>query len=358
MELTSNLAPEPNWAASVPGSLTPTTACRPSGAIHDRGLLENHVVADVLERVAELLAAQDASPFRVRAYRRAAHELRRLREPVRDVFAARGLEGLDELPGVGPSIGGALAEYLETGRLGLLQRLEGQTSPEDLFASLPGIGDELARRIHRELGVDTLEELELAAHDGRLREVPGFGPRRVKALRDLLASRLSRSLQRRAIRGAYARSSADPGALAAPALSVPALLALDAEYRERAARGELRTIAPRRFNPTHEAWLPIWHTERDGWNVTALFSNTALAHQLGTTRDWLVLYCERDGQEDQCTIVTERRGPLAGRRVVRGRESECQVHYRERASDSTERSASEKANRQDAKSRQEPSQTQ
>jgi hypothetical protein len=105
--------------------------------------------------------------------------------------------------------------------------------------------------------------------------------------------------------------------------SVSDLLTLDAQYRERAARGALPTIAPRRFNPRHEAWLPIWHTELAGWHVTALFSNTPLAHQLGTTRDWVILYYERDGISGQCTIVTERRGPLTGRRVVRGREIEC-----------------------------------
>jgi hypothetical protein len=57
--------------------------------------------------------------------------------------------------------------------------------------------------------------------------------------------------------------------------------------------------------------------------VTALFSNTARAHALGRTHDWVVLFYERNGDEGQCTVVTETRGPLAGRRVVRGRESEC-----------------------------------
>jgi hypothetical protein len=42
------------------------------------------------------------------------------------------------------------------------------------------------------------------------------------------------------------------------------------------------------------------------------------------TRDWVVVFWERDGDEDQCTVVTERRGPLRGRRVVRGREAECE----------------------------------
>ena len=47
------------------------------------------------------------------------------------------------------------------------------------------------------------------------------------------------------------------------------------------------------------------------------------AHQLGHTHDWVVLFYERNGDEGQCTVVTETRGPLGGRRVVRGRESEC-----------------------------------
>ena len=75
------------------------------------------------------------------------------------------------------------------------------------------------------------------------------------------------------------------------------------------------------------------HTERDGWSFTALFSNTARAHELGTTGDWVILYYERDGDEDQCTVVTERHGPLSGRRVVRGREAECAKHHGARVAD-------------------------
>ena len=71
------------------------------------------------------------------------------------------------------------------------------------------------------------------------------------------------------------------------------------------------------------AWLPVLHVEKEGWYFTALFSNTARAHELGKTRDWVVIYYERDGEEDQCTVVTERSGALRGRRVVRGREDEC-----------------------------------
>ncbi len=92
--------------------------------------------------------------------------------------------------------------------------------------------------------------------------------------------------------------------------------------------GELPTIAPRRFNPHGEAWLPVLHADRGDWHFTALFSNTARAHQLHRTRDWVVVFFyDTDHREDQVTIVTEKRGELAGKRVVRGREVECAAYY-------------------------------
>jgi putative hydrolase len=105
---------------------------------------------------------------------------------------------------------------------------------------------------------------------------------------------------------------------------VATLLDVDREYRAKATAGTLRTIAPRRFNPEGKAWLPILHTRRDPWHFTALYSNTARAHELGRTRDWVVVYFyDDDHREGQHTIVTETQGPLAGERVVRGREAEC-----------------------------------
>jgi hypothetical protein len=112
-----------------------------------------------------------------------------------------------------------------------------------------------------------------------------------------------------------------------PPSDVPTLLALDASYRERSAYGELHRIAPLRFNPLGDAWLPVLHTEQDGWHFSALFSNSARAHRRRMTRDWVILHYARDGRDGQCTVVTEWRGPLAGRRVVRGREHECGLHY-------------------------------
>lgn len=58
-----------------------------------------------------------------------------------------------------------------------------------------------------------------------------------------------------------------------------------------------------------------------------MYSNTPRAHELGTTHDWVVIFREGTGEQAQWTVITSHRGPLAGRRVVRGRESECEAHY-------------------------------
>lgn len=271
----------------------------------------------MLGQVADLLDAQGASPFRIRAYRTAAASVRGWDEDVRDLLEAGGAKGLETIPGVGPGIAASLAELLSTGRLRLLDRLRGSMTPEEIFASLPGIGPELAHALHEHLGVDTLEELEQAVWDDRIRDVPGFGPRRVEATRAVLDQRLSRG--RPGPRWAPARLTTRP--------SVLEILSVDREYRERADAGRLHRIAPRRFNPQGTAWLPILHTERGPWSFDALFSNTGRAHRLGRTHDWVVVYFTRDGEEGQATVVTETDGPLAGKRVVRGREAECRAFH-------------------------------
>jgi putative hydrolase len=274
--------------------------------------------ADRLREAADLLEAQGANPFRVSAYRKAAATVLALPEDVGTIAARAGLSGLEALPSIGRGIASALLEMTRTGRWVQLERLRGNADPVQLLTVVPGLGHRLAERIHEELHVDTLEGLELAAHDGRLETVPGVGPRRAAAIRASLQSMLARSRPR--FTSVASRGSKGP--------SVATLLAVDREYRHGAEAGTLPTIAPRRFNPTGEAWLPVLHTVRDGWHFTALFSNTAQAHQLNRTRDWVVIYFYDDEHsEGQHTVVTETHGPLTGRRVVRGRETECREQY-------------------------------
>jgi DNA polymerase (family 10) len=267
-----------------------------------------------LEEVGRLLAEQGANPYRVQAYENAAATLRSLDRSAAEVLREEGLEGLERLPGIGPTLARAIRDVVRFGRLPMLERLRGEMDPERLLTSVPGIGRRLARRLHEEMGIDSLEDLEAAAHDGRLATVAGFGAKRIAGVVDTLASRLRR-----------VRTPAPAATGSAP--SVAELLDVDGEYRRRAEAGQLRRIAPRRFNPRGEAWLPVLHTERGGRHYTALFSNTARAHELGKTRDWVVLYHDGGAGERQNTVITAERGPLLGRRLVIGRESECQDYY-------------------------------
>jgi DNA polymerase (family X) len=282
----------------------------------------NDEIAGVLERIADLLEAQEASRYRIAAYRRGAETIRAEPRAVAKLYAEGGKQAVDALPTIGPTIAAHVAEIVQRGSIALLERLLAETPPERLFASVPGIGPELGRRIHDGLGIETLEDLEQSAHDGRLATIRGFGPRRIRAVREQLAALLSRESRLRSHRRA---SPSSPRDAETSRPDVETLLALDAEYRARAAAGELKRIAPRRFNPRHETWLPILETKREGWRFSVLFSNTALAHELERTSDWVVIYYEKDGRTGQCTVVTETTGVLRGQRVVRGRERECRA---------------------------------
>jgi len=269
----------------------------------------NHVLASRLDEVGRLLEDQEASPFRTQAYRRAAVLLRGLPEPVDALLLREGLAGLDRLPGIGHALARMIAEYIASGRLRLLDELRGAHDPIALLRTVPAVGPRLARRLHDELGIDSLEELEYAVHDGRLAAFGGIGPKRLTAIRESLASRLAR------------RRPSEPWSVARPPLED--LLEVDRQYRSGAAAGTLRKITPKRFNPHRQAWLPVLHVRKGEWDYTALYSNTARAHDLGKTHDWVVIYYENDRAAGQCTVVTAAFGPLKGRRVVRGREAEC-----------------------------------
>jgi hypothetical protein len=271
----------------------------------------NVAVAERLREAALLLQSQGAAAYHTRPYRDAAQAIESEGRDVRSVLRDGGVKALDAIPNVGLGIASAIAEMLVQGRWLLLDRLRGESDPVALLKSVPGIGDHLAQSIHHKLHVETLVQLERAANDGTLAAIPGMGPRTAAAIRAAVGAMLARPPE-----DAQSTPRGEP--------DIGTLLGVDSEYRGRAARGELPLIAPKRLNPDRAAWLPIMHVSRGPWNFTALFSNTARAHELGRTHDWVVVYFyDLDHVERTCTVVTEHHGPLAGRRVVRGREEEC-----------------------------------
>jgi hypothetical protein len=265
-------------------------------------------VAGRLRDYADLLISQGEGGFRSQAYHRAANVVALLKQPVSEILLREGRAGLIALPAIGPSIAGSIAEMLATGHWSQLERLRGELAPEILFRTVPGIGVKLAHRLAEDARLESLEDLEQAVHFDDP-SVKGLGPRRKRMIAAILSERLGR-----AGFGQPTKAEAPP---------VDLLLEVDRMYRERATAGRLRKIAPRRFNPAREAWLPIMHASHEGWHFTVLYSNSRLAHELNKTSDWVVIHYQRDGApEGRVTVVTQMHGPTAGQRVVRGREDE------------------------------------
>ncbi len=217
----------------------------------------NKEIGDLLDRIADLLAAKQDNPFRIRSYRTAAQSARDAKQSIAKLIFGNDVSALTGIKGIGEKIAGLIGEYVEKGEVELLQTLE--------------------------------------------KEVPA------EAVKD--------------IKHTFEKPIDIPLEL---------VLEIDEEYRSKAAAGKLKKIAPKKLNPEGKAWLPLMAKEHKGYKFTVMFSNTETAHKLGKTDDWVVVYYEKGKGENQCTVVTESRGALKGKRVVRGRENECVKYFQSR----------------------------
>lgn len=271
--------------------------------------VRNLWIADRLREAADLLVSQDGPPPQARAYRAAAKAVADLDRDI-GAIAAKGVEALDAVAGIGPSIAGAIAELLHTGRWAFLERLRGDRDLERVFHMIPGVGPSMARLLHETLHVDTLEALAMAAAEGRLEQVPGLARRRVGMLRSALGEILPR------VQAPVGARPGEPG--------IEALLEIDAEYRAQASGGVLRRIAPVGSDPASGAGPPVLHRRLGTWFLTALY---APIERIGVSDRVMIYFDAPRERQGHRAIVTERGGALAGRRVVRGRERECLEFY-------------------------------
>lgn len=142
--------------------------------------MENTEIARTLLHMADLLELHDENPHKVRAFRKGAEAL--LMVPEQAVrLAAEGR--LADLPGIGPSLKAQIEELLATGTTGLLRELQGRTVPALLaLLAIPGLQPQLARLLWERHGIDSPASLTAALRAGRLRDLPGLGPREEQEL--------------------------------------------------------------------------------------------------------------------------------------------------------------------------------
>jgi len=157
--------------------------------------VHNSDVEEIFNRVADLLEIKGENPFRVRAYRNAARAVAGLSHSAADMIAAG--EDLTQLPGIGKDLAGKIEQIVKTGALPLLADLRKEVPGElsDLM-KIPGLGARRVAALHDQLGVTTLDELEQAARDGRIRRLAGFGKKTEQRILDELGRRHGEETQR------------------------------------------------------------------------------------------------------------------------------------------------------------------
>jgi DNA polymerase (family 10) len=137
--------------------------------------MENARIADRLEAFAALLELAEANPYTARAYRRAAETIRGTPLAVAELVSSGRAR---ELRGIGPGIESRLREFVETGQIAELAELERELAPEVIgLGRFLGLSARRSMEVAKALGVSTAEEFRAAAVAGRLRAVPGIGPK-------------------------------------------------------------------------------------------------------------------------------------------------------------------------------------
>ena len=158
----------------------------------EKNLLTTEIIAAGLDEIARLLPRDARHHDRRRAIKRTGEVIRACHGSVVELVENHGVEGV-HLLGIGYELSGVVTDWVRTGRLLMLERLKTQRHEE--LVRLPSIGPRLAQELRDTLGVVDLEGLAEVAREGRLANVCGFGPKRLKMVTTLLAARRPASAQ-------------------------------------------------------------------------------------------------------------------------------------------------------------------
>ncbi len=135
----------------------------------------NQEIAKIFYEIASYLEMQEVA-FKPQAYEKAALSLEALSEDVKEIYKKDGLKGLKKIPGIGESIAEKIVEFLKTGKIREYQALK-KKMPVDIeeLTAVEGVGPKMVRDLYKYLKIKNLKELEKAAKQGKIRDLPHFG---------------------------------------------------------------------------------------------------------------------------------------------------------------------------------------
>jgi DNA polymerase (family X) len=147
--------------------------------------MDNEAIARRFHRFAALMELRGDDPFRWRSYRNAAEAIEVWPTPLKEIVEKEGVEGLQEIPGVGKAIAGKVIELLTGGSFDAWDRLTAET-PESVLdlMEIPGIGPKTAALLHQRFKVSSLAELKTFVAGGGLDMVDGIGAKTAEKIKE------------------------------------------------------------------------------------------------------------------------------------------------------------------------------
>ena len=135
--------------------------------------MKNHEVAEILSKIAKALALKDENFFKIRAYERAARAIKDLPEDIEEIYKE---DSLTNIPGVGEGIAKKVKEYLETGKMSKYDEVT-RDIPKSLLTllNIRDLGPKTLGILHRELGIENIEDLKKVIEDGSFQKLEGLG---------------------------------------------------------------------------------------------------------------------------------------------------------------------------------------
>ena len=144
--------------------------------------MNNARIAEAFDLIADLLEFQAANPFRVRAYRNGARTVRDYPEQMQSIVDDPERK-LTDIPGLGKDLADKIATLCATGKLAMLEELQGQVPQSALMLlRIPGMGPKKAAQLFNELKVSTLDELRAACEAQQVRKLKGFAAKTEEAI--------------------------------------------------------------------------------------------------------------------------------------------------------------------------------
>ena len=152
--------------------------------------MDNEAIARRFAQLAALMEIRGDDPFRLRSYRNAGEAIETWPTQMADIANYEGIEGLQNVPGVGKAIAKKIMELLERGTFDVWERLTAETPASVLdLLELPGIGPKTVANLHQKYKISSLKDLKAFVAGGGLNQVDGIGPKTAARIKESLSNK-------------------------------------------------------------------------------------------------------------------------------------------------------------------------